>query len=76
MTYPTHSPNRLPLLSHVAVLSPPSRTTCYPADDLLLSSSWPPRLRRPADVAARWLRQPRLGTHSQGFGSSEVNESE
>ena len=36
-----------------------------------LSSSRPPRLGRPAGVASRWLRQPRPGNHSQGFGACE-----
>jgi len=30
-----------------------------------------PRLGRLPGVAPRWLRQPRLGTHSQGFGACE-----
>ena len=34
---------------------------------LPLSSSQAPRLGRPPGVASRWLRQPRPGTHSQGF---------
>jgi hypothetical protein len=36
-----------------------------------LSSSRPPRLGRPLGVASRWLRQPRPGTHSPGFGAYE-----
>ena len=32
-----------------------------------LSSSQASRLGRPPGVASRWLRQPRSGTHSQGF---------
>jgi hypothetical protein len=42
---------------------------------LPLSSSQAPRLGRPPGVAARWLRQPRRGTHSQGFGACEEDGS-
>jgi hypothetical protein len=38
---------------------------------LPLSSSQVPRLGCPPGVASRWLRQPRRGTHSQGFGAYE-----
>jgi hypothetical protein len=38
---------------------------------LPLSSSRAPRLGRPPGVAARWLRQPRPGTHSHGSGTCE-----
>ncbi len=38
---------------------------------LPLSSSQAPRLGRPPGVASRWLRQPRPGTHSQGFRAGE-----
>ena len=36
-----------------------------------LSSSRAPRPGRPPGVATRWLRQPRPGTCSQGFGACE-----
>jgi hypothetical protein len=36
-----------------------------------LSSSRTPRLGRPTVVASRWLRQPRRGDRSQGFGACE-----
>ena len=36
-----------------------------------LSCSRPPCLDRPPGVAARWLRQPRHGVHSHGFGAYE-----
>jgi hypothetical protein len=38
---------------------------------LQLSNSQAPRLGRPPGVASRWLRQPRPGAHSQGFGACE-----
>jgi hypothetical protein len=38
---------------------------------LPLSGSRVPCLGRPPGVAWRWLRQPRHGTHSQGFGAYE-----
>jgi len=55
--HPAHSPTGVLQMTHLP--RPP------------LSSSQAPRLGRPAGVASRWLRQPRPGTHSQGFGAYE-----